>query len=57
MNKKPDNTTLIATAAVTLAAAAATYMFFKTYQTMKKLEDLDLDFGNDPVLSSHFKKD
>ena len=52
MNKKPDNTTLIATAAVTLAAAAATYMFFKTYQTMKKLEDLELDFGNDDALSS-----
>jgi hypothetical protein len=57
MNKKPDNTTLIATAAVTLAAAAATYMFFKTYKTIQKLEDLELDFGNDPVLSSHFKKD
>jgi hypothetical protein len=55
MNKKPDNTTLIATAAVTLAAAAATYMFFKTYQTMKKLEDLELDFGNDEGLLSMLK--
>jgi hypothetical protein len=58
MNKKPDNTTLIATAAVTLAAAAATYMFFKTYQTMKKLEELELDFGNDEgILSMFTRKD
>ena len=55
MNKKPDNTTLIATAAVTLAAAAATYMFFQTYRTMKKLEDLELDFGNDEGLLSMLK--
>jgi hypothetical protein len=52
MNKKPDNTTLIATAAVTLAAAAATYMFFKTYKTIQKLDELELDFGNDDALSS-----
>ena len=56
MNKKPDNTTLIATAAVTLAAAAATYMFFKTYKTIQKLDEFDLDFGNDVVLSSVFNK-
>jgi hypothetical protein len=54
MNKKPDNTTLIATAAVTLAAAAATYMFFKTYKTIQKLEELELDFGNDDALLSAF---
>jgi hypothetical protein len=52
MNKKPDNTTLIATAAVTLAAAAATYMFFKTYKTIQKLDELELDFGNDDALLS-----
>ena len=45
MNKKPDNTTLIATAAVTLAAAAATYMFFKTYKTIQKLDELEQDFN------------
>ena len=52
MNKKPDTTTLIATAAVTLAAGLATYMFFKTYQTIQKLDELELDFGNDDALSS-----
>ena len=52
MNKKPDNTTLIATAAVTLAVAAATYMFFKTYKTIQKLDELELDFGNDDALLS-----
>ena len=56
MNKKPDNTTLIATAAVTLAAGLATYMFFKTYKTIQKLDEFDLDFGNDGVLSSVFNK-
>ena len=56
MNKKPDNTTLIATAAVTLAAAAATYMFFKTYQAIQKLEDLELDFGNDEGILSMFNR-
>jgi hypothetical protein len=52
MNKKPDTTTIIATAAVTLAAGVATYMFFKTYQTIQKLDELELDFGNDDALSS-----
>ena len=55
MNKKPDNTTLIATAAVTLAVAAATYMFFKTYKTIQKLDELELDFGNDEGLLSMLK--
>jgi hypothetical protein len=54
MNKKPDNTTLIATAAVTIAAAAATYMLFKTYKTIQKLEEFELDFGNDDALLSAF---
>jgi hypothetical protein len=54
MNKKPDTTTIIATAAVTLAAGLATYMFFKTYKTIQKLEDLELDFGNDDALLSAF---
>ena len=52
MTKKPNTTTIIATAAVTLAAGVATYMFFKTYQTIQKLDELELDFGNDDVLSS-----
>jgi hypothetical protein len=58
MNKKPDNTTLIATAAVTLAAAATTYMFFKAYKTIQTLEELELDFGNDEgILSMFTRKD
>ena len=52
MNKKPDTTTIIATAAVTLAAGLATYMFFKTYKTVQKLDELELDFGNDDALLS-----
>jgi hypothetical protein len=52
MNKKPDTTTVIATAAVTLAAGLATYMFFKTYKTIQKLDELELDFGNDDALLS-----
>ena len=52
MNKKPDTTTIVATAAVTLAAGLATYMFFKTYQTIQKLDELELDFGNDDALLS-----
>lgn len=56
MTKKPDTTTIIATAAVTLAAGLATYMFFKTYKTIQKLDEFDLDFGNDVVLSSVFNK-
>ena len=57
MNEKPDTTIIIATAAVTFAAGLATYMLFKTYKALERLENIDLDFGNDPVLSSHFKKD
>ena len=52
MTKKPNTTTIIATAAVTLAAGVATYMFFKTYQTIQKLDELELDFGNDDALLS-----
>lgn len=52
MNKKPDTTTIIATAAVTLAAGLATYMLFKTYKTIQILDELELDFGNDDALSS-----
>ena len=56
MTKKPDTTTIIATAAVTLAAGLATYMLFKTYKTIQKLEDLELDFGNDEALLSMLKR-
>ena len=57
MTKKPDTTTLIATAAVTFAAAATTYMFFKAYKTIQQLEELELDFGNDEGILSMFKRE
>lgn len=56
MTKKPDPTTIVAVAAVTLVAGIASYMLFKTYNSVKKLEELDLDFGNDEGLSSMFKR-
>ena len=52
MTKKPDTTTIIAATAVTLVAGIASYMLFRTYNAVKKLEELDLDFGNDSGLSS-----
>ena len=52
MTKKPDTTTIVAAAAVTLAAGIASYAFLRTLKAVKKLEELDLDFGNDAGLSS-----
>ena len=52
MTKKPDTTTIVAAAAVTLVAGIASYMLFRTYSAVKKLEELDLDFGNDSGLMS-----
>ena len=52
MTKKPDTTTIVAAAAVTLVAGIASYALFRTFSAIKKLEDLDLDFGNDAGLSS-----
>ena len=56
MTKKPDTTTIIAAAAVTVVAGIASYMLFRTYNAVKKLEELDLDFGNDAGLSSMFNR-
>lgn len=56
MNKKPDTTTIVAAAAVTIAAGVASYFLYKTYNTLKKLEELDLDFGNDVGLLSMFNR-
>ena len=52
MTKKPDITTIVAATAVTVVAGIASYMLFRTYNAVKKLEELDLDFGNDSGLSS-----
>jgi len=56
MTKKPDTTTIVAAAAVTIAAGVATYVLFRTLNAVKKLEDLELDFGNDAGLSSMFNR-
>ncbi len=56
MTKKSDTTTIVAVAAVTLVAGIASYMLFRTYNAVKKLEELDLDFGNDVGLTSMFNR-
>ena len=48
---------IAAFAALGAAFAAATVAYAKTSKALKELEDIDLDFGNDSVLSSVFKKD
>lgn len=52
MTRKPDTTIIIAAAVVTVVAGIASYMLFRTYNAVKKLEGLELDFGNDAGLSS-----
>jgi hypothetical protein len=56
MTKKPDTTIIIAAAAVTIAAGIASYAFLRTLKAVKKLEDIDLDFGNDEGLLSMLKR-
>ena len=52
MTKKPDTTTIVAVAAVTAVTGLAAYVLFRTFNAVKKLEDIDLDFGNDSGLLS-----
>ena len=54
--KKQTKTELVALAALIGAAGAAAFAFVKTYKSIKTLDKIELDFGNDPVLSSIFKK-
>ena len=55
---KTDNKNeLVALAALLVAAGAATYLAHRLTKSIKALDNLDLDFGNDSVLSSAFKKD
>jgi len=56
MTKKPDTTTIVAAAAVTVAAGLASYVLLRTLSAVKKLEELDLDFGNDEGLLSMFSR-
>jgi hypothetical protein len=48
---------MVALAALLVVAGAATYIAAKLKKSLDNLENIDLDLGNDPVLSSHFKKD
>lgn len=56
MTKKPDTPTIVAAAAVTVAAGLASYVLLRTLSAVKKLEEIDLDFGNDEGLLSMFKR-
>lgn len=56
MTKKPDTTIIIAAAAVSIAVGVASYALFRTLGAVKKLENIDLDFGNDEGLLSMFKR-
>lgn len=56
MTKKPDTTIIVAAAAVTVAAGIASYVFLRTLTAVKKLEEIDLDFGNDAGLISMFNR-
>jgi hypothetical protein len=56
MNNKNTKET-VALAALLVAVGAASYIAVKLKKSLDNLENIDLDFGNDPVLSSHFKKD
>lgn len=55
MNNK-NTKEMVALAALLVAAGAATYIATRLKKSLDKLDNIDLDFGNDPVLSSHFKK-
>ena len=46
----------ISCAAILAACGMGAYTFIRTYKTVKSLENADLDFGNDPVLSSLFNR-
>ena len=56
MTKKPDTTIIVAATAVTIAAGIVSYAFLRTLKAIKKLEELDLDFGNDEGLLSMFSR-
>jgi len=56
MNNK-NTKEMVALAALLVVAGAATFIAVKLKKSLDNLENIDLDFGNDPVLSSHFKKD
>ena len=56
MTKKPDTTIIVAAAAVTVAAGIESYVFLRTLKAVKKLEEIDLDFGNDAGLLSMFNR-
>jgi len=52
MTQKPSTTTIITAVAAVAATAVASYALFKLHRSVKELEDLALDFGNDDGLTS-----
>lgn len=54
--KKQSKIELVALATLIGVAGATTYMLMKTYKSLKGLDNMELDLGNDVVLSSIFKK-
>ena len=56
MTKKPDTITIIKTIATIAGVGAFAYLLYRTKETVKELEDVLLDFGNDDVLLSAFKQ-
>lgn len=54
--KKQSKKEMVALAALIGAAGAITYLYVKAYKSIKGLDNIELDLGNDPVLSSIFKK-
>lgn len=44
-------------AAYVAVIGAATYLLAKTYKSVKTLDNIDLDFGDDIVLTSVFRKE
>lgn len=52
MSNKPESSVIITALALTAAGAIAAYTFFKTYKSVKELEDIRFDFGNDDGLMS-----
>lgn len=56
MNKKIDKTIIFATAAVAITAALSAYALNRVYNSMKELDKLEFDFGNDDGLASMLKR-
>lgn len=56
MTKNPNINTILTTVAAAALAGITAYTIFKTLKIASRLDELDLDFGNDDVLSSLFNQ-